>query len=352
MRSAVLAPLLATAALALPAPQTTYPSACPDTFAVSLGPSQTDGREAFFWLDNTDWIRAISSLDIDTPERATFRITNNLLYPANNPDIYAQVPEDGGVIEFHPSSDPNGNPITATVTQDSTGKCHVSFTSGSNTYISMQNYKGWMHLTSDPAYSSRQWGAGPFELLPFPSAPALAVRQTRPLDTSLCPLSSFAISTGPSVTDNRTGYPWLDLANSIRANTGLDISTPERSAFALVNGNLHPAVVNTSYIGFVPADGGTIRFAAPDAQGGKAGYLPISAAVERVEAKEGGGVKCFVSMRAGAEGQYKFWSMQNYKGYMHLTDDPAYSSRYWGEGPWEMLPFAAPWEVPAGLPEQ
>ncbi|KAG8630031.1 hypothetical protein KVT40_001650 [Elsinoe batatas] len=366
MQLTALLPVLAAAsALALPATtQKKYPPSCPTTFAVSLGPSITDGRDAFFWLDNTDWIRAISTLDIDTPTRATFLVKNSRLYSANNTQILAKVPAEGGVIEFHPPGKQGGKPIFVTAKWNAKAqKCHATFASGNNTFISMQNYKGWMHLTSDPNYSNRQWGAGPFELLPFPPTsatptptpnPAVAPRQAPPVpepdpqDTSLCPLSSFALSTGPSETDGRTAYPWLDLLNMARANTNLAISTPERSAFALVDGALHPAVVNTSYVASVATGGGgTIYFRSPAAD--VEGWDVVSAKVARVESKEGGGVRCFVSLTAGQGGNARYLSMQNYKGYMHLTDQEAYSSRYWGEGPWEMVPFEAPWEVPEGL---
>ncbi|KAF2219804.1 hypothetical protein BDZ85DRAFT_268351 [Elsinoe ampelina] len=376
MHPSTLLPLLAAAsALALPATtQKKYPPSCPTTFAVSLGPSITDGREAFFWLDNTDWIRAISTLDIDTPSRATFLVKNSRLYSANNTQILAKVPPEGGVIEFHPPGKAGGKPIFVTAKWNAKSqKCHATFASGNNTFISMQNYKGWLHLTSDPNYSNRQWGSGPFELLPFPVSPiptptptpAVAPRQASPapgaatdqLDPSLCPLSSFALSTGPSKTDGRTAYPWLDLLNMLRANTNLAISTPERSAFALVDGALHPAVVNTSYVASVATGGGgtiyfrpSSPFASPsDGEEEEEGWDVVSAKVARVESKDGGGVRCFVSLTAGEGQSVRYLSMQNYKGYMHLTDRETYSSRYWGEGPWEMVPFEAPWDVPERL---
>ncbi|PNS20061.1 hypothetical protein CAC42_5511 [Sphaceloma murrayae] len=168
MRTSIyIAPLLAASALAIPMARLNT-SACPTTsFAIAFGPSLTDGREAYPWRDLTDWIRAVSTLDISTPERATFQVINDRLYPSGNDTIFATVPPEGGVIEFHDSGDVNGPAITAALTAGEDSKCRISLVSGENKYISMQNYKGWMHLTSDPAYSSRYWGEGPFEMVPF-----------------------------------------------------------------------------------------------------------------------------------------------------------------------------------------
>ncbi|PSK60200.1 hypothetical protein B9Z65_1098 [Elsinoe australis] len=356
-------PLLAASVLAAPTPQADTTSCPTSSFAIYFGESLNDRLPAYPWLDLRDTLRAIQDLDIDTPERATFQVLNNRLYPANNSTIFATVPTDGGsTIHFRATIDPVDDydiaPVDITVTPNPNGgNCLISLSQGESKYISMQNYKGYMHLTSNPTDSSRWWGAGPFEMVPFstpdpaPSdpAPALAIRQDESDDqaTASCPTTSFAISTGPSLTDNRTAYPWLDLRYAVRADTSLDIDTPERSAFSVVNGQLHPAVVESGFIGVVPSGGGGWDFvSAADAEGDGAPVV-IAATVSK---KDG---RCFVKLEAretvdGAEKVYEYLSMQNYKGYMHLTDDPAYSSRYWGKGPFEMIPWAAPWVVPEG----
>ncbi|KAH8771101.1 hypothetical protein F5883DRAFT_53669 [Diaporthe sp. PMI_573] len=167
-----LLPLLAASVLAAPTPQADT-TACPtSSFAINFGPSLSDNRVGYAWNDLTNWIRAITNLDIDTPERATFQVIDNRLYPVVNNTIFATVPPEGGVMEFHESEDDGRVAITTAVTAGSDGKCRLSLTSGANKYVSMQNYKGWMHLTSDPEYSSRWWGEGPFEMVPFPATVA------------------------------------------------------------------------------------------------------------------------------------------------------------------------------------
>lgn len=175
--SASLLPLLAASVLAAPTPQADT-TACPtSSFALFFGPSLSDGREAYAWNDLTNWIRAITSLEIDTPERATFQVISNRLYPVVNSTIFATVENGGGVIEFSAAESDTCAAINAEVIPGTDGKCRLSLTSGANKYVSMQNYKGWMHLTSDPQYSSRWWGEGPFEMVPFPASAAVAARQ-------------------------------------------------------------------------------------------------------------------------------------------------------------------------------
>ncbi|KAJ0122324.1 hypothetical protein J7T55_002837 [Diaporthe amygdali] len=175
---ASLLPLLAASVLAAPTPQADGTTCPTSSFALFFGPSLSDGREAYAWNDLTNWIRAITSLDIDTPERATFQVNNNRLFPISNSTIFATVANEGGVIEFHDSETTDRAAINAEVVPGTDGKCRLSLTAGTNKYISMQNYKGWMHLTSDPQYSSRWWGEGPFEMVPFPAAaPAVSTRQ-------------------------------------------------------------------------------------------------------------------------------------------------------------------------------
>lgn len=162
--------LLAASVLAAPAPQADT-AACPSSsFAINFGPSLSDNRVGYAWNDLTDWIRAITDLDIDTPERATFQVIDNRLYPVLNNTIFATVATEGGTMKFAASESDGVAAIDATVIPGSDGKCRLSLVSGANKYISMQNYKGWMHLTSDPEYSSRWWGEGPFEMVPFPAA--------------------------------------------------------------------------------------------------------------------------------------------------------------------------------------
>lgn len=146
-------------------------TACPtSSFAIYWGESLTDNRTAYAWNDLTNWVRAITTLDIDTPERATFQVIDNRLYPVYDNTIFARVVTTGGVINFAASESDQSAAIDATVIPGADGKCRISLTSGANKYVSMQNYKGWMHLTSDPEYASRWWGEGPFEMVPFPAA--------------------------------------------------------------------------------------------------------------------------------------------------------------------------------------
>jgi hypothetical protein len=162
--------------LAAPAPQADT-TACPtSSFAINWGPSLSDNRVGYAWNDLTNWLRAITTLDIDSPERATFQVIGNRLYPVLNNTIFATVPRaNGGIMAFWESEDDGHFAITATVTAGTDGKCRLSLASGENKYVSMQNYKGYMHLSSDPADSSRWWGEGPFEMMPFPAA--IAARQ-------------------------------------------------------------------------------------------------------------------------------------------------------------------------------
>ncbi|POS75575.1 hypothetical protein DHEL01_v206029 [Diaporthe helianthi] len=163
-------PLLAASVLAAPTPQADT-AACPSSsFAIDFGPSLSDNRTGYAWNDNTNWIRAITSLDTDTPERATFQVINNRLYPVVDDTIFATVATEGGTMKFAASEDDGIAAIDATVIPGNDGKCRLSLVSGANEYVSMQNYKGWMHLTSDPEYASRWWGKGPFEMIPFPVA--------------------------------------------------------------------------------------------------------------------------------------------------------------------------------------
>lgn len=158
--------ILTASVIAAPAPQAET-TACPSSsFAINFGPSLTDGRTAYAWNDLTDSIRAITTLNIDTPERATFQVIDNRLYPVYDNTIFAGVDTEGGIINFAASESDTSAAIVATVIPGTDGKCRISLTSGANKYVSMQNYKGWMHLTSDPEYASRWWGEGPFEMVP------------------------------------------------------------------------------------------------------------------------------------------------------------------------------------------
>lgn len=168
--SASLLPLLAACVLAAPAPQADT-TACPtSSFAINFGPSLTDGRVGYPWNDLDNNVRAITSLDTDTPERATFQVIDNRLNPIVNSTIFAIVGNEGGTISFRASEDADRSAINAVVTPGTDGKCRISLTLGANKYISMQNYKGYMHLTSNPEANSRWWGEGPFEMVPYPAA--------------------------------------------------------------------------------------------------------------------------------------------------------------------------------------
>lgn len=173
--SASLLPLLAASVLAAPTPQADI-SACPtSSFAINFGPSLTDGRVAYPWNDLMNYVRAISDLNIDTPERSTFQVIDSRLYLIYNSTLFATVENGGGTIRFAASEDESRSAVDANVIPGTDGKCRVSLTLGANKYISMQNYKGYMHLTSNPEDSSRWWGEGPFEMVPFPAA--VAARQ-------------------------------------------------------------------------------------------------------------------------------------------------------------------------------
>lgn len=173
--SASLLPLLAASVLAAPTPQADI-SACPtSSFAINFGPSLTDGRVAYPWNDLMNYVRAISDLNIDTPERSTFQVIDSRLYLIYNSTLFATVENGGGTIRFAASEDESRSAVNANVIPGTDGKCRVSLTLGANKYISMQNYKGYMHLTSNPEDSSRWWGEGPFEMVPFPAA--IAARQ-------------------------------------------------------------------------------------------------------------------------------------------------------------------------------
>ncbi|KAI3398869.1 hypothetical protein diail_8378 [Diaporthe ilicicola] len=137
--SATLPPLLVASVLAAPAPQADSTTCPTSSFALYFGPSLSDGREAYAWNDLTNWIRAVTSLDIDTPERATFQVLNNRLYPVSNSTVFATVANGGGVIEFHETEDADSAAIDATVVPGADGKCRLSLTSGANKYVSMQN---------------------------------------------------------------------------------------------------------------------------------------------------------------------------------------------------------------------
>lgn len=173
--SASLLPLLAASVIAAPAPQADI-AACPtSSFAINFGPSLTDGREAYPWNDLTNYVRAISTLDIDTPERSTFQVIDNHLHLVYNSTLFANIANEGGGIRFGVIEDDTRSAVNVAVIPGTDGKCRVSLTLGANKYISMQNYKGYMHLTSNPEYASRWWGEGPFEMVPFPAA--VAARQ-------------------------------------------------------------------------------------------------------------------------------------------------------------------------------
>lgn len=171
--STSLLALLVASVLAVPTPQADT-AACPtSSFAINFGPSLSDNRVGYPWNDLNNYIRAITNLDIDTPERATFQVIDNRLYPVVNNTIFATVPTEGGTIQFVASESDGTAAINAQVIPGTDGTpCRISLTSGANKYISMQNYKGFMHLTSNPEDSSRWWGEGPFEMMPFPTTAA------------------------------------------------------------------------------------------------------------------------------------------------------------------------------------